>query len=415
MKDHFHHYFDRYAENNCFEDLAHEKETGIIIVIPCYNEPGLITSLESLKNCFPTSCTVQVFIVINGSKIDTEEIQKQNQTTFNQGRLAFPDKDWINFHFTLVSDLPKKHAGVGLARKIGMDQAAGYFKKIGKTDGIILCYDADTTCSSEYLTEIEKHFSLNSKQEAASIHFEHPTSGDLEAEIYEAIIRYELHLRYYINYQGFIGFPHAFQTIGSSMAVRASAYVKFGGMNKRKAGEDFYFLHKFIPNGHFGEITSTKTIPSPRVSNRVPFGTGKSVGDQIALHNQGLDTYNPKSFEVLKPFLNAIPSLFNDENTIKPHTGVEDFLASLNFDQELLRIRKQSNDQGQFLNHFYRWFDGFKMMKYVHFMRDHHFPNLPIQEAANMLRLNILGSGSETVSEKELLDWFRLYDIKKAR
>ena len=72
-------------------------------------------------------------------------------------------------------------------------------------------------------------------------------------------------------------FPFAFHTIGSSMAVRASSYMRQGGMNKRKAGEDFYFQQKIIPLCGFTECNSTVVYPSPRPSYRVPFGTGRAM------------------------------------------------------------------------------------------------------------------------------------------
>ena len=92
---------------------------------------------------------------------------------------------------------------------------------------------------------------------------------------------YELHLRYLNLFSRFTGFPYAYHTIGSCFGVRAETYASQGGMNKRKAGEDFYFLHKIIPLGEFREINNTCVIPSPRESDRVPFGTGAAIGKYL--------------------------------------------------------------------------------------------------------------------------------------
>src|SRR4029434_9989987 len=100
-------------------------------------------------------------------------------------------------------------------------------------------------------------------------------------EIYKAIAAYELHLRYYLQALRTAGFPHGYHTIGSSMAVRARTYMEQGGMNRRQAGEDFYFLHKLIPLGGFTELNSTTVYPLPRPSNRVPFGTGRAVSEWL--------------------------------------------------------------------------------------------------------------------------------------
>lgn len=58
--------------------------------------------------------------------------------------------------------MPAKKAGVGLARKIGMDEAAFRLNSINQ-DGVILCFDADSQCQPNYLKEIESHFLNNPK------------------------------------------------------------------------------------------------------------------------------------------------------------------------------------------------------------------------------------------------------------
>jgi len=79
-------------------------------------------------------------------------------------------------------------------------------------------------------------------------------------------------------------------------------------MNKRQAGEDFYFLQKIIPLGHFTDLTETKVIPSSRPSDRVPFGTGKAVRD--FLRDRQSWTYPLQSFLDLKQLFEQLPELF---------------------------------------------------------------------------------------------------------
>ena len=131
------------------------------------------------------------------------------------------------------------------------------------------------------LEEIEKGFRMNPDKDAASIYFEHDLNDTVGIEK-EHIIAYELHLRYLIHAQRFCGHPFAYHTVGSSMAVRRQAYMQQGGMNTRQAGEDFYFLQKFIETGKLFEIKSTVVYPQARISLRVPFGTGK------AMHQMGI-------------------------------------------------------------------------------------------------------------------------------
>ena len=71
--------------------------------------------------------------------------------------------------------------------------------------------------------------------------------------------------------------------------MRAWAYVKQGGMNRRQAGEDFYFLQKISWLGPMTELANVIVHPSPRLSDRVPFGTGRAVGGFVS--NGRLTTY----------------------------------------------------------------------------------------------------------------------------
>ena len=68
----------------------------------------------------------------------------------------------------------------------------------------------------------------------------------------------------------FTGFPYVHHTVGSAIAVKAMTYVKAGGMNRRMAGEDFYFIQKLLPAGGFFNLNQTTVYPSPRSSQGFP-------------------------------------------------------------------------------------------------------------------------------------------------
>ena len=404
-----------------YPPLLHKRPSpllSIVVVIPCYDEEYLLLSLMSLKKCIRPNCDVEVIVIINHCKKTPDTIKAINEKTYlqatewsQQNRLSH-----IRFYIFKMDDLPVKHAGVGLARKIGMDEACYRFHKAGNPRGIIACFDADSRCETNYFQELEKYFLENPKAQAASIHFEHPLEGvDFSDEIYEAITLYELHLRYYINAQRWAGFQHAWQTIGSSMAVRCDAYQQQGGMNRRQAGEDFYFLHKFIPLGHFGEIKTTKVIPSPRPSHRVPFGTGKAVGE--LLHSKGKYlTYSPSSFQDLSVFLqNNFPRLYGTENLetvfAELPDSVSQFLLVNNFVEKLSEIRGHTANKVSFEKRLSRWFDAFVLMKYMHFARDHFHSDTEVTAASKWLLRRISpNENHEAKSAKELLLTFRKLD-----
>ena len=406
-------YLERYAHPVQLISTPPQENLGIIVTIPCYHEPDLIGSLQSLHDSSLPTCAVEVIVVINHSEKEDDFIKTQNQQTYETAI------QWANTHnqtsrqyHILFSELPDKHAGVGLARKVAMDEAVRRYEHIDNSEGVIVCFDADSLCHENYLIEIEKHFHNNVNSSGCSIYFEHPLLGNLNKEVYQAITEYELFLRYYTHSQKYCGLPYAFETIGSSMAVRSSAYQKQGGMNRRKAGEDFYFLHKIIALGNFSEIKTTTVIPSPRQSDRVPFGTGRAVNKW--LEEKSLSTYAPQTFIDLKAFTDHVESLYlikNSEietfiNTLP--TSICSFLINNNFESSLVSIKNNSASQGTFIQKFYQWLDAFKVLKYVHHARNEHHPNIDVLKASQWLLNEV--HNLTTYSKKEALNAFRALD-----
>ena len=57
------------------------------------------------------------------------------------------------------------------------------------------------------------------------------------------------------------------------------------------------------------------------------------------------------------------------------------FLKREKFDSVLENFIKQSKTDQQFRTNILRWFNGIRMLKLVHFIRDQSLPNIPINEA----------------------------------
>ncbi len=401
-------YLDRYAYPiQLFSELP-SKDLGIIVVIPCFNESHLLTSLDALRACEPTETNVEVITIINDGEQHHEAIKTRNRQTYKEAQqwAASHKSEKIKFLFYYASSLKPKHAGVGLARKIGMDEAIRRFEAVGKK-GLIVCFDADASCEPSFLKEIERHFKTETKSPGASIQFEHPLEGMLSKQHYEGIVYYELFLRYYVNALRYAGCPYAFHTIGSSMAIRSQAYVKQGGMNRRKAGEDFYFLHKIIALGGFTEINHTKVIPSSRASDRVPFGTGRAIEEWLQNTKPLNLFYHPQVFIDLKCFIDLISDFYHvtDEDfrilMLKLPLSIRRFLESINFKSALHHITQPQKTI--FKKHFFQWFDAFKCLKFVHYARDHHYENQPAEEAMSWLLTTFFGTNSGLENAKSYL------------
>jgi glycosyltransferase involved in cell wall biosynthesis len=394
-------YFERFGFGERQIQVTAPAGLSLSVVIPCFNEPNLVGALDSLKRCEPPKAVFEVIVVINSPAGVAEGIAARNRETAEETR-AWSAAAGFPLHIIEASDLPARHAGVGLARKIGMDEALRRFDDAGMLDsGVILCFDADCTCAPNYLAAVEGHFRAHPQSPACGIYFEHPLEGEMSPEVYDAITEYELHLRYYVEALRYAGFPHAYHTIGSSMAVRARAYVEQGGMNRRQAGEDFYFLHKLIPLGGFTELNSTTVFPSPRASDRVPFGTGRAVSEWRGAMN----TYPLQAFADLRIFLVTVPSLKSGDVQNVPES-MRTFLSGQNFAEALEEMRRHTSSEEAFVKRLYRWFDGFRAMKFVHHARDHFYGEEEVAAAAAKL-LERMGTDAPSKNTRELLKVYR--------
>ena len=336
--------------------------------------------MDSLLACELPDCRIEVIVVVNEAERPKSKINTQNQQTIEEFHTWKKLNSFkvIEFHLIEALSLPKKHAGVGSARKIGMDEALRRLVSIDQT-GSIICLDADCRVSSTYLKAIYEDFHLTNCG-IGEIHYEHRFELEEEQMLREGIINYELHLRYYVDGLKKAGFPNSIQTVGSCILVKSDTYAKHGGMNKRKAGEDFYFLHKIIPHEFFASVRGGTVYPSCRISNRVPFGTGKAQKDWVEQNEHKYLTYDPQIFKELGSLFNSIDKLYDDD-----HSGLSqivlDFFEIQDYWPKVDLIRKNSKTIDQFKKQFYIWFDGFLCMKFTHYCRDHHYPNIPILTA----------------------------------
>lgn len=409
-------YFNSYLSKHHFNAAIEEAPAsglGISVVIPCFNEPDLITSLKALWNCNRPTCAVEVIVVVNYPEGSDECIVAFQKETLQKAGAWISDHSDPKFRYHLINApaLPEKFAGVGLARKIGMDEAVYRYSAIGNERGIICGFDADAVVDSNYLMAVEEHFHNHPKTPGASIYFEHPTNLE-DARFLSGIIQYEIHLRYLMQAIRHTGFPYAFHTVGSSFAVTAGTYVKQGGMNRFKAGEDFYFLNKIIQLGNFAEINTTRVIPAPRISNRVPFGTGASMTKWMESTDDHFLTYQFASFLPLKKLFSDIENIYQTKCLpvdICYDPGLEQFLRLNEFSEALDQFFRNSNSLPTFRKRFFGWFDAFRIVKYLNFAASARYPKQPVINESNIL-LKAKGYETTIPNITDMLKIFRNWD-----
>ena len=357
------------------------KDTYVIVVIPAYCEDRLKDSINSILNCFDSYPYFEIIVVINHSVADLDELKFRHEIQSHDLRCDYSNRHNSNVHIIGPVEFDHKHAGVGWARKTGMDEAVRLMYDNGRLDGIIICFDADCTCDTSLVSSVVDYFNTHRDKDALSIGFEHQLESSTDVEERKAIILYELHLRYYIEVQKYYSYPFAFQTIGSAMAVRVDAYCRMGGMNRKKAGEDFYFLHKYSEIGKLGELKKALVFPSSRKSNRVPFGTGKAV-NQIILNNQNFQTY---SYEAIQKFCLAVKVMHTVRNWAQflyqlneLDTDLGFFFVERKLQEKWEESEKNTSDMYSFKQRILAKFNAFELMKWLHRANQMAYPQVEV-------------------------------------
>jgi len=266
--------------------------------------------------------------------------------------------------------------GVGTARRIGLDLGLRVLHDNGCVEGPLISLDADTLVEPGYLRAIRGHFEDPAAWGAVAA-YRHPVEGTPEARA--AILAYETYLRCHVLGLRFAGSPYAFPTIGSTIACRGTAYAAVSGMPARRAGEDFYFLQKLAKTGGVDCLFTTAVHPSPRVSRRTPFGTGRAVAGFLS-GEPGARPYPAECYRVLRSWLSAVraePGL-PGRDLLRAARGVDlalgDYLEGARFEAAWDSLRRQAPSREALLAQFHRWFDAFRTLRLIRVLRDRAGP-----------------------------------------
>ena len=399
---------------------APDQNTEIIVIVPAFDEAGITSLLDSFAGCSHPGCRAEVIIVVNAPDNACEESLSNTLKSISAIDSWKKTKRDLFFDVHIIDGLLLKSSGwsVGLARKTGMDEAVRRYELLGKHDGIILNIDADCTVKSNYFEAVFTGMAGRPDRGACSLYFEHPLSGDDFPEaVYRSVTLYELHMRYFVRGLSYAGFPYVHHTVGSAVAIKASAYVKAGGMNRRKAGEDFWFIQKLLPAGGFFNLTSTTVYPSPRISLRVPFGTGPVISRLTESPETGLLSYNPEAFEELRLLFLMIDGLYSelpgetDFRYAELPPGIRLMISSGEWAARINEIRNNTSGKDSFRKRFFGWFNMFRIVKYLNAVHVSFFDKKPVEEGAYGL-MKKMGIYPDTADPAGLLHCFRLIDQK---
>lgn len=380
-------YLNKFSLSNWNLKKDDDKFYNNIIVIPSLAEYERIqTCIKSLeKNDQKVLEKTLIIIVINNSENATSEIIENNKETFDllSNYIGMLNINLVDV-FSKGKSLPKKLAGVGFARKIGLDLALTKFDYESSAKKILFWLDADCEVETNYLEVITNKFNKQNFSSAV-IEYEHKIEDEKPES--RAIVCYETFLRYLRLALIYAKSHYDYQAIGSTIVCDVESYIKAGGMNSKKAGEDFYFLEKLAKQNKVETIKDTLVYPSPRKSWRVPFGTGQRITRYLKNSQNEYLVYNPKSFQILKEWL----EFFNSDSAVdsdmilieadKISPNLYEFLVEQNFEESWDKILKNSDSIDEIHKQKIFWFDAFRTLKLIHHLRDEIYPNVNVYEA----------------------------------
>jgi hypothetical protein len=152
-------------------------------------------------------------------------------------------------------------------------------------------------------------------------------------------------------------------------------------MSPRQGGEDFYFLQKAVKMHPVHEVRTPIVFPSPRISNRVPFGTGPSVGQIVGKGRY--EVYNFELFGLLKDFYKLFPAMEHSDRTDYIPSVILEYIGIHTFEKILAECRRYSSSLNSFIKRMYDHFDAFFIVKFLNsFNQSEIYPLIDVIEAA---------------------------------
>jgi hypothetical protein len=416
-------YLERYAEPEARFAAELGDTYAAAVAVPLRRED--IGFLENLKPAFDSAAERPLLIaVVNAQQAADALVHQQNIRLLRElnerltPRRVLPEVPGtparavlgrLGAYDVLLVDrasagrwLPNNQ-GVGLARRIGSDIAFA-LHEAGRLRSPWLCStDADAELPADYfaaLSSVALASPQGVRRVALTLPFWHTPSGD--AAIDRATIEYEISLRYYALGLASIGSPYAYQSMGSSLCVLADAYAEVRGFPRRDAAEDFYLLDKLAKIGSVHRPPIEPIRLWSRVSDRVPFGTGRRVRELI--DGEEIRLYQPRCFELLgialwalrravaarsEELLRVTLASSLDAGTVG---AVSTVLEELNALEALREILGASPDARVRERRLLTWFDALRTLRFIHLIEvPAALPRLALREALALAPFVTLG------------------------
>jgi hypothetical protein len=319
----------------CLQSLASQSIGGFHVLV-CVNQPDeWWTNPEKVRVCEQNI----------GSLRWLESMQNRFPFKLHLLDRTSPGKGWKT-----------TKGGSGAARKAAMDEVI----RLGGSEIYLVSTDADTTFDATYLADIIQRFAMFPKASAIAAPYIHPTTGD--ENIDQAIIRYELFMRFHLLNLIRIRSPYAFTAIGSAMAFTGECYLRVGGVASKAYGEDFYLLQKVAKSGRVLSFLPSTAYPSARLSDRVVFGTGPTIAGGIGGNPSRYPVIHPDRYTPVQKLYDLLEVLYQEDT----QTPVDPFLIRQFGKRDIWQdLRVNSRSLATFVKACHQKFDGLRLWQFL--------------------------------------------------
>jgi hypothetical protein len=402
---------------------------GHVVIVPAYGEgQSLFDTLGSVpKGPRGATLVVVVFNARADSPARVHEVNRASSARLHEAAkssrilcdappvsaLAYPNGTVVAIDRALPGHYLPEGQGVGLARKIGNDFALRLHACGRIASPWIHNTDADTVLCNDYFDQTEP---VPAAGNAAALYFFEHRFSQTDEGLALAARLYEISLRYYVLGLAWAGSPYAYQAMGSCIAIRPSAYAAVRGFPRKNAAEDFYVLDELAKTGTIARMSGGALLLEGRVSDRVPFGTGKALSQLLGKRGalSGFRLYHPAVFAHLAAWLRALVTVARSGGRIE--TALEELprdnpffkadllvgtLEKMGAFTALREAAARSSDARTMLRHCHTWFDAFRTLKLIRALQSGGLPALPWHVA--LAEAPFTGLSASTQEDPEVL------------
>ncbi|OUX38791.1 MAG: hypothetical protein CBE21_08565 [Proteobacteria bacterium TMED261] len=346
-------YLENYSEKEVTQLKLPSRSFEQAIVIPAFDEDNSFLDTARIRSN-PNILAIIVVNIPSDSSLNATQRTVELLESLKSSEL--PNLLVVD----RVQEPIEAKQGVGLARKIGTDLAVKLYQDQKVRSPWIRQTDADATLDENY-------FDAKMPTDGAVV-FKHQHQTN-DPQISMAISLYDAHMSYYVSALNYAGSPYAFPTLGSTIAIQAKTYAQVRGYPKRNAGEDFHLLNKVAKINEVHSSKDSTVSLAARISDRVPFGTGPSIGKIFALLEEDPTgssylSYDFRVFQLLRETLIQLHQLTESPLTMKP--TIRKILDRLGFQKIETILHTKYHSAGQRQDVIKRWFDGLRTLRFIH-------------------------------------------------